>query len=73
MRPPPLRRGAGSPNDHVDEVWEEVVYKYAAVQTKKTNVQQIKTSESHHGAYRQDLTRHQEILRGLEGAAELHG
>lgn len=36
---------------------------------EKTNVRQMKTSESHHGAYGQDLTRHQEILRGLEEAA----
>lgn len=31
----------------------------------------MKTSESLHGAYGQDLTRHEETLRGLEGAAEL--
>lgn len=39
---------------------------------EKTNARQMKPPESAHGAYGQGLTRHQEIVRGLEGAAASH-
>ena len=39
---------------------------------EKTNARQMKTSERHHSGYGQDLTRHHEIIRGLEGASEFY-